>query len=289
MPNTKHGGEVVEKEVEKPSENVVSFEREKDLESEHSKENTETRPSSPPRVYKPPLPFPQRYAKAKFDAKFGKFFNMLKQLNVNVPFLDALSQMPLYAKFLKEILSKKRKIDEIEEVALTEECSSVVLNKLTPKLKDPGSFSIPCGLGSLTVDRALCDVGSSVSLMPYSLYERLNLGELRPTTMSLQMADRSIKYPKGILEDFPLKVGDCYVPIDFVILDMPEDSRTQIILGRPFLATVGCVIDVQCGKMKFRIGEHELEFDLFRDVLPRGVSPCFGVDVLVRRIRMLMV
>jgi len=96
---------------------------------------------------------------------------------------------------------------------------------------------------------ALYDLGSSVSLMPYSIFKRLGLGKLSPTCISLQLADRSIKYPMGILEDVIIKVGDFYVPIDLVVLDMVEDSRTQIILGRSFLATAGCKIDVKEGKL----------------------------------------
>jgi len=162
--------------------------------------------------------------------------------------------MPLYAKVLKEILSKKRKIDENKTVALGEECSAVVLNQLPTKLKDPGSFSIPCTIGNVTIDRALCALGSSVSLMSYSIFKRLGLGDLTPTRIFLQLADHSIKYPMGILEDVPIKVGYFYVPIDFVVLDMAEDSHTQIILGRPFLATAGCKIDVKEGKLTFDVG-----------------------------------
>ena len=116
--------------------------------------------------------------------------------------------------------------------------------------------SIPCKIGNVSIDRALCDLGSSVSLMPHAMFRRLGLGELTPISISLQLADRSIKYPMGILEDVPVKVGDFYVPIDFVVLDMAEDCRTQIILGRPFLATAGCKIDVQKGRLtvRFRTG-----------------------------------
>jgi len=110
---------------------------------------------------------------------------MLKKLHVNVPFLDGLSQMPLYVKFLKDILSKKRKVDEHKTVALGEECSVTVLNKLPIKLKDPGSFPIPCMIESISIDRALCDLDSSVNLMPYSIFKKLGLRELSPTSISL--------------------------------------------------------------------------------------------------------
>jgi len=131
------------------------------------------------------LPFLQRFAKAKLDSQFGKFLNMLKKLHVNVPFLDALSQMPLYVKFLKDILSKKTKADEHETIVLGEECSVTVLNKLPIKLKDPGSFPIPCMIESISIDRALCDLDSSVNLMPYSIFKKLGLRELSPTSISL--------------------------------------------------------------------------------------------------------
>jgi len=120
-------------------------------------------------------------------------------------------------------------------------------------------------IGSISIDRALCDLGSSVSLMPNSIFKRLSPGELSPTSISLQLVDRFIKYHMGILEDVPIKVGDFYVPIDFVILDIAEDSRTQITLGRPFLATAGCKIDVKEGKLTFDVGEHHAEFGLFKD------------------------
>jgi len=109
---------------------------------------------------------------------------------------------------------------------------------------------------TISIDRALSDLGSSVSLMPYTSFKRLGLGELSPISISLQLAYHSIKYPLGVLEDVSIKVGDFYVPIDFVILDMAEYSRTQIILGRPFLATTGCKMDVKEGKLTCDVGEH---------------------------------
>ena len=164
---------------------------------------------------------------------------MLKKFPVNVSFRDALSQMPLYAKFLKEILTKKRKVDEHESVALGKECSAIVLNKLPAKRKDPGRFSIPCMIGSFSIDRAYA-ILVLVNLMLYSIFKRLSLDEVKPINISVQLADHSIKYPLGILEDVPIKVGEFHVPINFLILDMEKGSCTQIILGRPFLATTRC-------------------------------------------------
>ncbi|XP_022841927.1 uncharacterized protein LOC111365620 [Olea europaea var. sylvestris] len=109
--------------------------------------------------------------------------------------------MPSYAKFLKEILSNKRKLEEHETVCLNEECNAILLKKLPPKLKDPGSFTIPCTFGSNYFKHSLCDLGANVNLLPLFVYRSLGLGEAKFTTISLQLADRSIKRPKGIIED----------------------------------------------------------------------------------------
>ena len=125
------------------------------------------------------------------------------------------------------------------------------------------------------------DLGSSVSLMPYTMFKRLGLGELTPTHIFLQLGDLSIKYPMGILEDVPIKGGDFYVPIDFVVLDMDDDCRTQITLGRPFLATAGCKIDVKEGRLTFDVGEHHVEFELFDDLKLASTFACCGCDTIV--------
>ncbi|XP_073137475.1 uncharacterized protein [Henckelia pumila] len=139
--------------------------------------------------------------KAKLDAQFSKFLEVFKKLNINIPFVNALMQMPSYAKFLKEILSNKRKLEEHALVSLTENCSALVQNKIPPKQKDPGSFSIPCMISDVNFQKALCDLGASINLMSYSVFRKLGLGEPKPTRMSLQLADRSIKYSRGIIED----------------------------------------------------------------------------------------
>ncbi|CAJ2663009.1 unnamed protein product [Trifolium pratense] len=202
------------------------------------------KPYIPPPPYQPPIPYPQRFEKSKSEGQFRKFVELLKKLNITIPFTEAITQMPSYAKFLKEILTKKKKIEDEEIVMLTAECSAILQNDMPPKLKDPGSFSIPCVIGNYVIDRALCDLGASISLMPMSICEKLNLGELRPTKMSIQFADRSVKYPLGILENVPVRVGQFYIPTDFIVMDIREDSNTPIILGRPFLATAGAVIDL---------------------------------------------
>ena len=239
------------------------------------------KPYVPPPPYKPSIPYPQRLAKSKTKGQFKKFVELLKSLHLSIPFSEAITQMPSYAKFLKEILTNKRKIDVDETVALTEECSAIIQNKMPPKLKDPGSFSIPCVIGSHIIDKALCDLGASVSLIPLSICKKLNLGELKPTRMSLQLADRSIKYPVGILEDVPLRIGQLYIPTDFVVVDITEDSLTPILLGRPFLATAGAIIDVKKGKLTFEVGDEKIEFILSQFMKSPSINDtCCFVDII---------
>ena len=121
--------------------------------------------------------------------------------------------MPKYAKFLKGHLSNKRKLEDVSIVEIGGSCSSIIQNKLPPKLKDLGSFTIPCIVGDLSVDKALADFGASINLMPYTFFKKLGLAESRPSRMSLQLADRSMKIPRGIIEDVIIKVGNLYTPL----------------------------------------------------------------------------
>ncbi|PIN24199.1 DNA-directed DNA polymerase [Handroanthus impetiginosus] len=170
---------------------------------------------------------------------------------VETPLEKLLSKMP-YVKFMKDILSKKRCLGDYETVALTKEYSAIIQNKLSPKLKDPGNFTIPCTIGTHFLGRALCDLGASINLMPYSIYRTLGLGEAKPTSITLQLTDRSLTYPKGVIEDILVKVDKFIFPADFVVLDMEVDSEVPIILGRHFLATGRTLIDVQKGELTMR-------------------------------------
>ena len=181
-----------------------------------------------------------------------------------MPFTEVITQMPLYAKFLKDILSKKRKIVEEGIVNLTETCSAMIKRGLPEKMKDPGSFTIPCTIGEFEFQKALCDSSASINLMPYSVSKKLSLEEITPTTVTLQMADRTLKKPEGIIEDVLVKVGKFIFPTDFIILDIEEDSQVPLLLGRPFLATGAALIDMQKGILTLRVGEETTDFNLIR-------------------------
>jgi len=206
-------------------------------------------------------PFPLRLAKPNFEAQFNKFVNVLKKICINIPFAEALSRMPLYAKFLKEIFSKKKTIEHNETIDLTRK-SSAIIKKLPPKLRDPGSFAIPYVIGSETIDKAMCDLGASVSLLPLSLFKRIGIGELKPTEITLKLFNRSTIQLVAFVEDILVKIEWIYILADFVVVDIPEDHDVPIILGRPFLATAGAIVDVKNGRIVFQVSDEMVGFEL---------------------------
>ncbi|XP_070020561.1 uncharacterized protein [Nicotiana sylvestris] len=147
---------------------------------------------------RPLAPFPQRLAKYQKEEQYKKFLEMLKQIQVNMPLIEALKEMP---------------------------------GPIAEKLSDPGSFTIPCTIGNFAFAKALCDLGASINLMPPAIYKRLGIGRARPTSMLLQLADRTVKRPSGILDDVLVQVGKFVFPADFVILDCRVDEEIPIILG----------------------------------------------------------
>ena len=183
-----------------------------------------------------PILYPQRLKKGKLEKQFTKFLDIFKKLHINIPSMEALENMPSYAKFMKKILESKKKLEEYGTITLTEECSAILQKKLPPKLQDQGSFAIPFSIGTRVSGKALCNLRASINLMSLSMFKRLRLGEPKSITISLQLADRSYQHPRGIIENVLVKVGKFILLAEFVILDMEEDDSVPIILGRPFLA-----------------------------------------------------
>ncbi|XP_048227310.1 uncharacterized protein LOC125369341 [Ricinus communis] len=165
------------------------------------------------------------------------------------------------------------------KVMVSETASAVLQQQLPPKIKDPGSFTVDITMGDKKVAKAMLDLGASINLMPYSTYAQVGLGELKPTTMSLQLADRSIKYPRDIVEDLLIQVGKLIITADFVVLDMEgtsaRDKEQTILLDRPFMATTKTVIDVHNGKLTMTILGETLEFKVFDSLT---ISPSTLID-----------
>ncbi|XP_050909103.1 uncharacterized protein LOC127122869 [Lathyrus oleraceus] len=176
----------------------------------------------------------------------GTVTNSREHNNVNaVVIRNALEQIPIYAKFMKDIISKKHSTN-IDPIILTEMCSIILQGmKIHVKKKDRGFVTIPCTIGDRKFKKALINLGSSVSLMPLSIYKKLGLGTVQDTRMTLQFADRSVRRPYGIVEDVLVKIYKFVFSVDFVILEIPEDEEIPLILGIPFLETGRCMIDIE--------------------------------------------
>ncbi|XP_062085901.1 uncharacterized protein LOC133792008 [Humulus lupulus] len=189
--------------------------------------------------------------------------------------------MPNYSKFLKDIFTKKRRLGKFETIALTKECSSFFQNKLPPKRKDPGSFTIPCTIGDSYCGMALCDLGASINLMPMSVFKWLGIGEVRPTTVTLQLADRSLTHLDGKIEDVLVRVDKFIFPTDFIVLDYEADIEVPIILGRPFLATGRTLIDVEKGVLTMRAQDEQVMFKVFNPIRsPDKLGECLVIHVM---------
>ncbi|XP_070006211.1 uncharacterized protein [Nicotiana sylvestris] len=241
-------GEESEQEVEVEEQGVVEVERVPEKEKvqevnqEGVKEKEKETSKAPPPIPRPPPPFPQRLIRRVDDIKLEKFYDILKQLSVNIPFLEAFQEMPGFAKYLKDLITEKRTTKN-EVVNMTHQVSSIIATSPVQKKEDPGSFTIPYTIGEHDFAKALCDNGASINLMPLAIYKQAGLGMPRPTSMRLQMADRSIKRPVGIVDYVIVKVGKFHLPADFVILDCVVDKEIPIILGIPFLAMGRALVD----------------------------------------------
>ena len=255
---TLRSGKEIEQPVSKP---VEKANQEKEMESDQIiiKEDS-LKKSMPP-------PFPQALKGKKKDSKQVEILEVLRQVEVNIPLLDIIKQVPTYAKFLKDLCTVKKGLNVYKRALLTEQVSSIFQCKTLVKYKDPGSPTISVNIRGTCIDKALLDLGASVNLLPYSVYKQLGLGELNPINIILSLADRSVKIPNGKVEDVFVKVDKFYYPMDFVVLDMEPvaegTNQVPIILGRPFLATYNAIISCRNGVLQLTFGNMTLELNIF--------------------------
>ncbi|XP_077211266.1 uncharacterized protein LOC143846661 [Tasmannia lanceolata] len=274
-----------EESTEKESSAVTKTQVTKDKEN---KQVGESEPDS----YMPKAPFPSCLESpssslfGKKGAKMEEMLELLKQVQINLPLLDAIKQVPAYAKFLKNLCTQKRKLKtQVQKtVHLTEQMSAVLSNKLPPKFKDPGAPLISSVIGNLSIERALLDLGVSVNLLPSSVYEQFGFRELKTIEVILQLADRSIKIPRGLIEDVLVKVDELYFPVEILVFDMEmanNGKQQPIILGRPFLATANACINCRSGAMDISFGNKKLRLNIFNTSLgPQREEECFTVDLI---------
>nr|GEV23581.1 hypothetical protein [Tanacetum cinerariifolium] len=208
----------------------------------------------------------------KDEIQIQKFWHMFKQLHLNITLAEALVLMPKYQKMLKALLSNKEKLQELANTPLNENCSAVILKKLSEKLRDPRKFLIPCGFSELKC-KALADLGASIKLMPLSVWKKLGLPDLIPTRMTLELANHAIFTPNGIARDVFVPVGKFTFPADFVVIDYESNPRVPLILERPFLRTARALIDVHGEEMILRDGNERLTLNMKHDTASYSNHP----------------
>jgi len=255
---TLRSGKVIQKLTLEPCEkDELIFEGKEGVECEHCKEKTD---------FPPALPFPHAMTKQRKVNHNFEIFESFKQVRINIPLLDAIKQVPFYAKFLKDLCTVKRKLNMKKKAFLAEQVSAILHNNNALKYKDSGCPTISCFIGEHKIKRALLDLGVSVNLLPYSVFQSLNLGELKLTSVTLLLADRSVKLLRGIVEDVLVQVDKFIYHVDFIVLDtQPVEACNSIpvILGLPFLATSNALINCRNGLMKLSFGNMTLEMNIF--------------------------
>nr|GEU59872.1 reverse transcriptase domain-containing protein [Tanacetum cinerariifolium] len=224
----------------------------------------------------PNIPYPLRMYKEKQQEKdeiqIHKFWQMFKQLHINITLADALILISKYQKMLKALLSNKKKLLELANTPLNENCLAVILKKLPEKLRDPRKFLISCGFCKLKC-KALANLGASINLMPLSVWKKLGIPELISTRITLELANRAICTPAGIVRDVFVPVEKFTFPADFVIFDYESDPRVPLILGRSFLRTARALIDVHGEEMILRDGDERLTLNMRHDTSSYSNKP----------------
>ncbi|GJU72538.1 reverse transcriptase domain-containing protein [Tanacetum coccineum] len=198
-------------------------------------------------------------------------------------FAEALAHMSKFAKIVKDLLTNKEKLIELENTPLNENCSAVLLKNLPKKLRDTGRFLIPCDFYRLESCMALADLGASINSMPLSVWKKLSLPKLTPTRMTLELATRIVAYPDGIAKDVFIQVGKFTLSADFVVVDYDVDPRVPLILGRPFLRTTHALVDVHGEELTLRVGDEKLVFNFestSKYPLKHGDESIYKIDIL---------
>ena len=218
-------------------------------------------------VYLHHLPFPNAYFKIRKRDKIKHdqdVVDLFSKIEVNIPLIKLVKQVPAYSKFLKELCTSKRKFKIDEKVQLGSSVSALFTDNMPQKSPDPGSYTIPCTISRAHISDALLHLGAAINLMPKPLYNTLGFKSMKPTRTVLQLADKTVRYPCGVVEDVLVRVRDLVFPADFVILDTSMDlnGRSNLILGRPFLDTANTIINMKERSITMSVGDHEIKYVL---------------------------
>ncbi|XP_026417269.1 uncharacterized protein LOC113312746 [Papaver somniferum] len=262
-------GQVLEKEITDSSQND---------------EVPKTNFKPPVSTYVPPLPFPRRFANSKKVEQDKEILDIFRKIYVNIPLIDAIKQVPKYARILKDLFTNKQRLTGNEVMKVGENASSSLQKKLPLKCKYPGSFDIPIVIGNTKFNKAMLDLGASVNVMPASIYESLNLGPLKETGITLQLAVRSNVYPRGNIEDVLVQVNQLIFPAYFCVLEMTDgsnDTSLPFLLGRPFMSTARTKIDVHGGSLTMEFDGEVIRFNIYKTMrYPSDILSCFSIDMI---------
>ncbi|XP_017647991.1 uncharacterized protein LOC108488212 [Gossypium arboreum] len=235
-------------------------------------------------TYETPPPFPGKLARCDKKEEEKEILNIFKKVEINIPLLDVIRKVPKYAKFLKDLCTNRRRLSGNERVNLNENISAVFQRRLPSKYKDQGMFAIPCKIGKVEIKRAMCDLGASINVMPLSVYNKISTEPLKETRVTVQLADRSVIYPEGVLENVLVKVNDLIFPADFYIIDMENDRNnngSEILLGCPFLSTAHTKIDVRNGILTMEFDGEVVKFDVYKAIkYPDSIASLNFVDII---------
>ncbi|XP_024009416.1 uncharacterized protein LOC112084499 [Eutrema salsugineum] len=277
-------GEKGEVSANKEGDATVGKKRDKEKENA-PQEIAEEEPIPPPltRVYKPKAPYPRALKGPKKEKEKAKLKEIIEQLNKRLPFIEACVMIPALRKYMKGILTNSLALEE-GVMMITHKCSSILQNHVPQKKEDPGSFVLSCTIRNMTFERCLCDLGSSINMMPLSVAKRLGYHTFQPTKISLVLADRSVRRPERVLVDVSVMIGENCIPTDFVVLELEREPKDPLILGRPFLSNAGAIINVPEGKIDLHLWSLIMQFDMNKSLekptLDGGLCRVDELDVI---------
>ncbi|CAM8877728.1 unnamed protein product [Rhodiola kirilowii] len=275
-------------EEEATDENEDIFEEERDVAEDEENTSQEHGPDPMPRTETPkisttlPFPVPARVQKQHVMDK--EIFELFSKVEINIPLLEAIKQIPRYAKFLKELCTNRRQNAKNDQELMSMNVSAVMQRKVPSKCGDPGTYTIPCTIGNIKFANCMLDLGASINVLPFSIYSCLKIGPLIPTGLTIQLADRSCKQPEGKIEDVLVQVGQLVFPADFYVLKMENGEPTNhapILLGRPFLKTARMKIDCGSGMISMEVEGEVFSFDILKAMKhPMDFEEVHALDAL---------
>ncbi|WZZ60388.1 uncharacterized protein LOC106350296 [Brassica napus] len=275
LPNTEEAAIALEEEEERLEEDVeidrqerINVDRHTTVNIDQQCGNNVDRRSTPAepameRVYRTLPHFPHNKTQTKRELDKAICKKAFDKITFEMPLSDAIKVSPSIKKYVRDMVSNSFPAAESVMMVL-EEVSAIIQGETPIKRPDPGSFVLDCNIRNKSFHRSLCDLGSSVNLMPHSVAISLGYDKFKPTKITLVLADRSVRLPEGVLDDVPIRINDCHVPTDFVVLKYRNEPKDPLILGRPFLATAGAIIDVKEGRISLNIGNIPMTYDMHK-------------------------